>query len=106
MPYSTCLASIALQAESKETRSNTNGCTPLKETTTGQELVLEGRPIDLTFIELSKVRKRLDIAPRGMTRLERWLVFLAADLDTALDALRDQQGILIDALLIAQKERP
>lgn len=62
--------------------------------------------IDLTSIELSKVRKRLDIAPRDMTRLERCLVFLAADLDTALDPLRDQQSILIDALLIVQKERP
>jgi predicted transposase/invertase (TIGR01784 family) len=40
------------------------------------------------FIELSKVRKRLDIDPRAMTRLEQWLVFLAADSDEILEELR------------------
>ena len=58
---------------------------------TGCEIqVQDQRLLELTFIELSKVRKRLDSEPQALKNLNRWLVFLAADSDRVLEELRMQ----------------
>jgi predicted transposase/invertase (TIGR01784 family) len=68
---------------------------------TGQEiLVHDQRLLELTFIELSKVRKRLDSEPQALKNLNRWLVFLAADSDGVLEELRMQtQDLDLDRAL-------
>jgi predicted transposase/invertase (TIGR01784 family) len=62
----------------------------LKEAETNQALDLGQPPMELLFIELSKVRKRLDSEPLALKNLNRWLVFLAADSDGVLEELRMQ----------------
>jgi predicted transposase/invertase (TIGR01784 family) len=72
----------------------------LKEAETNQALDL-GQPLmELLFIELSKVRKRLDSEPQALKNLNRWLVFLAADSDGVLEELRMQtQDLDLDRAL-------
>jgi predicted transposase/invertase (TIGR01784 family) len=58
---------------------------------TGCEIqVQDQRLLELTFVELSKIRKRLDSEPQALKNLNRWLVFLAADSDRVLEELRMQ----------------
>jgi predicted transposase/invertase (TIGR01784 family) len=68
---------------------------------TGCEIqVQDQRLLELTFIELSKVRKRLDSEPQALKNLNRWLVFLAADSDRVLEELRMQtQDLDLDRAL-------
>ncbi len=72
----------------------------LKEADTNQALDLGQPPMELLFIELSKVRKRLDSDPQALKNLNRWLVFLAADSDRVLEELRMQtQDLDLDRAL-------
>jgi predicted transposase/invertase (TIGR01784 family) len=72
----------------------------LKEAETNQALDLGQPPMELLFIELSKVRKRLDSEPQALKNLNRWLVFLAADSDRVLEELRMQtQDVDLDRAL-------
>jgi predicted transposase/invertase (TIGR01784 family) len=68
---------------------------------TGCEIqVHDQRLLELTFIELSKVRKRLDSEPQALENLNRWLVFLAADSDRVLEELLMQtQDVDLDRAL-------
>jgi predicted transposase/invertase (TIGR01784 family) len=60
----------------------------LRESQTGAELVPGERPLEFMFIELPKVREKLDSARAELKQLDRWLLFLAARDDHTLEALK------------------
>ncbi len=60
----------------------------LRESQTGAVLVPGDQPLELMFIELPKVRKKMDISQDDLKLLDLWLLFLAADDDMTLEGLR------------------
>ena len=60
----------------------------LRESQTGAVLVPGDQPLELMFIELPKVRKKVDISQDDLKLLDLWLLFLAADDDMTLEGLR------------------
>jgi predicted transposase/invertase (TIGR01784 family) len=60
----------------------------LRESQTGAVLVPGDQPLELLFIELPKVRKKVDISKDNLKLLDLWLLFLAADDDMTLESLR------------------
>ena len=60
----------------------------LRESQTGAELVPGDQPLELMFIELPKVRKKVDISQDNLKLLDLWLLFLATDDDMTLESLR------------------
>ena len=60
----------------------------LVERTRGSPLLPEDGEMEAVFLELPKVRQTVDIQSKALSRLEYWLLFLAAQDDETLEIIR------------------